>query len=591
MLESRLLKLVLIFISFLLSTCAPKQGPRLFSQDQVAQLTYLPVTKVHSASEIRGKLARFKKLLGQGKPFSNEFWQLHDDLFKIYASLKATLPSNVVVPPRSQKRISFKSFCLHSSRASPSELETFRWQKKAVVPYQRKILEYGLNHPKVKQSDLQTLLWNLGNKTYREEYPDDLLSLLRKIDPKAVKKLPSETKSEAIGFFKDLVRDNVPVVSEAEDVVDLIQGKFYDYQEIAERIERLTSTQPLVSPGSIRPFADTPLYTRTKSDGYSTQTIDFFNPTNEPVTIDPLGYTLVPDRSDVQSIGIYPDTLSDKERETLQQELEQTLYEEMFRLGIGFTPIVGDVADLYELLTGNDFVSGKQLSANDRILSGLGLIAGSGAAFRNASRYVYAPSKYKGTFEQSFVQQSGRRLEGNVDFQDARRVIDVTDYTVDGVRKSPTLNRIYSDPGFQKTDFYVRKDGSVIPATGYRYVGSKNPYVSETIESGQLPAVDEPHYITFDRFDSASDAQSRLQLRPDRNDASYRLEFDTLQTADDLRVPRGRFGSRDYLEPLTGTFPEYGAGGATQAITNNKIHVREIVDLRSGEVLFPKGGR
>ena len=54
---------------------------------------------------------------------------------------------------------------------------------------------------------------------------------------------------------------------------------------------------------------------------------------------------------------------------------------------------------------------------------------------------------------------------------------------------------------------------------------------------------------------------------------------DTLQLADDLRIPYGKWGQADWLEPLIKDFPEYGEGGATQAVTNQRIVLDSLEDL------------
>lgn len=53
----------------------------------------------------------------------------------------------------------------------------------------------------------------------------------------------------------------------------------------------------------------------------------------------------------------------------------------------------------------------------------------------------------------------------------------------------------------------------------------------------------------------------------------------TLQLADDLRIPHGEWGQADWLEPVTKDFPEYGEGGATQAVTNQRIVLDSLEDL------------
>ncbi len=122
-----------------------------------------------------------------------------------------------------------------------------------------------------------------------------------------------------------------------------------------------------------------------------------------------------------------------------------------------------------------------------------------------------------------------------------------------------------------KTDFYVKPDGDVIPATGYRYMPKDASYLNSLQNTMEIPANPSGTYITFDKFDVP--APGRLQVP---HDASIRGSFDTLQIIDDIRVPNGKWGQASWLEPITKDFPKYGSGGATQAITYQKIKLNEL---------------
>jgi len=145
-----------------------------------------------------------------------------------------------------------------------------------------------------------------------------------------------------------------------------------------------------------------------------------------------------------------------------------------------------------------------------------------------------------------------------------------------------------------RPNFYVRPNGDVIPATGYHYTHSGSQYLDDIIDTGILPARNVPTYLSFDEISTADQARGLLQV--DRL-ADIRLEFDTLQIIDDIRIPRGLGGTALWLEPLTADYPAFGTGGATQAITSKSISISSIVELRSvikinlltGEVLngFP----
>lgn len=58
------------------------------------------------------------------------------------------------------------------------------------------------------------------------------------------------------------------------------------------------------------------------------------------------------------------------------------------------------------------------------------------------------------------------------------------------------------------------------------------------------------------------------------------MEFDTKQILDDVRIPNGNWGKSSYLEPITTDFPQFGPGGATQAVTNRPIKIDTLIDLR-----------
>ncbi|MCP4088492.1 MAG: hypothetical protein GY746_01680, partial [Gammaproteobacteria bacterium] len=141
----------------------------------------------------------------------------------------------------------------------------------------------------------------------------------------------------------------------------------------------------------------------------------------------------------------------------------------------------------------------------------------------------------------------------------------------------------HSDKFAATIRYYVRSNSDVIPAKAYRYISSQAPYLDDLLNNGTIPANTKGTYISFDRIDDASDAAARMQVP---HDAAIRLEFDTLQITEDVRVPHGQWGTASHFEPLTVDFPQFGIGRATQAVTNKQIKVQQIMDLRSGEVLY-----
>ena len=125
-----------------------------------------------------------------------------------------------------------------------------------------------------------------------------------------------------------------------------------------------------------------------------------------------------------------------------------------------------------------------------------------------------------------------------------------------------------------KTDFYVKPNGEIVPATEYRYMPEEASYMDSLKNTMEIPANPSGTYITFDKFDVPT--PGRLQVP---HDASIRGSFDTLQIIDDIRVPNGKWGQASWLEPITKDFPKYGHGGATQALTYQKIKLNSLKDL------------
>lgn len=68
----------------------------------------------------------------------------------------------------------------------------------------------------------------------------------------------------------------------------------------------------------------------------------------------------------------------------VQQEIDDILTM-LARMGVGFIPVVGDAVDLYEFLSGVEFGSGRKLDFNDRVMTAVGLLAGSGKMWREVA--------------------------------------------------------------------------------------------------------------------------------------------------------------------------------------------------------------
>jgi len=143
------------------------------------------------------------------------------------------------------------------------------------------------------------------------------------------------------------------------------------------------------------------------------------------------------------------------------------------------------------------------------------------------------------------------------------------------------LSYNHSVKSTEKPNFYVRPNGDVIPSTGYRAVGGE-ANIAEA-EAGIIGSRD-PTYISFDDITQMTpkEAGSYLQLP---REPTHSVSFDTLQIIDDIRIPNGRWNTTNTPEPITSTFPKWGEGGGTQAITEKPILVKPPRKLKDPEGL------
>lgn len=417
-------KLISVFglvLAFILNSCAtaPKLNNPKRSKASLETQTNAAISSAHTSSiqQIRKRLVRFQKVLNQGKLTKSD-WNLHDELLDDYITLSETSSNRLTIPAHTRITLTFETYCLNAGRAPPSEREVYHWQKSSPgIKYYAELLALRRNG-KVKQSDLQEILWNLGNETRWEDYPGRLKAILLKVDPRVAGKLPSRLKDKA----KDIVADAVLGVSGASELLDtyrFIEGEYYTYEEFKESVEGLTSKHDLSDYDDLTQIPGTDIYSQSKSESFSRQYITFYNSTNMAQTLDLEDYYLVSERQDIQRIGINPFV----EDPTLLVDLEKALYETMARLRIGFTPVLGDVAELYEVIYGNDFLSGKRLSFDERLASGVGVVLGSGSAYRHAKRWIHAPTEYLSKFESELARVTKKASVGP-NYANAERVLE-----------------------------------------------------------------------------------------------------------------------------------------------------------------------
>jgi Pre-toxin TG len=235
-------------------------------------------------------------------------------------------------------------------------------------------------------------------------------------------------------------------------------------------------------------------------------------------------------------------------------------------------PGVNDFADWYELISAKNLCTGETLALWEQALSGVGIIAGSGRLWRAIGEEISGISKVSSN---AVAIVSNSR---NISDESLRKASKIGS-------ESKSFSRAMDSVASGKPHFYLKRSGEAIPSTGFRHVPSDAAYLNSMVKSGSIPARADGTYFSFDSFNDAATAKTKLQVP---HDAAIKVEFDTLQIVDDVRIPNGDWGRKDWLEPITKDQPQFGVGGATQAITSKEILASRIIDLRTGKVLYER---
>ena len=435
--------LLIIFSSHLFScvTQPTIHTPKKEKQSEIEKQIQKTQTWVRAAREdqTRKKMLALERALGK-RLMSEADWKLHDELLEEYIHLKQLASTHVLVPPKTKFVRPIETYCLNSNQSAPAEKEVYHWQKgQPPIPYYKGVL--GLRRENIiTQAEAQEVIWNLRNKTPWEEYPEKLKAILQKIDPKAPLKLPSRLKSQATDSLVGMA-SGLSGAETARDLYRITEGRYHQFNAFAAQVSSLTSQYELPQYDALTPIPSTKVYSQSRSNGYSGQTLTLYNPSDDTQEIDLEDYYLDSERKDVQDIGINPHP-----RSALLIDLENLLFETMLRAGIGFTPAVNDVADLYELFSGKDFITGEHLSPLERSLSGLGLIAGSGNGYRYAQRMIYGPEKYTTHFIEG-IEKVSQKKGIQVDTRLANESLQKIRNRPHQVRTAEEVNRSYSEMG------------------------------------------------------------------------------------------------------------------------------------------------
>ncbi|WP_315276771.1 hypothetical protein [Prevotella histicola] len=121
----------------------------------------------------------------------------------------------------------------------------------------------------------------------------------------------------------------------------------------------------------------------------------------------------------------------------------------------------------------------------------------------------------------------------------------------------------------------------------YRHIGSDVNYLENLKKTGIIPEQigQGKTYFSLDKIDNPIEAIDKMQLNKKYNDAIWRLEFDTEQLLGKVKFPKAKWGSAEYIEVLTRSYPDFGSGGASQFITQSKIKLTRMTNLKTGEVI------
>jgi len=440
---SGVLSFIYLVLFFALLSCATQPTIDLSNKKNKSEiepkiLQTLDHARVDEAS-IRKKMHAFERALSKGSLSENDL-KLHDELLNEYVRLKQQASTKIIVPPRTKLTLPLETYCLESRKAGPVEKEIYHWQKSSPsISYYKEILKLR-RAGEITQQDVQELVWNLANKTNWDEYPVRLRAILQKIDSQAALKLPSKLKNQATDSLMNMA-SGLTGVDTAIDLYRLAEGKFHQFQDFAAQIESLSSKHELSNHDDLTKIPNTELYTQSLSNGYSDQTLTLYNPTDAEQEIDLEDFYLAPEREDVQRVGINSNTQSG-----LLGDLEKLLFEAMLRAGVGFTPVLNDVADLYELFSGIDFITGEALSPLERSLSGLGLLAGSGSGYRYAKRMIHAPEKYSPRFVEG-IEKLSRKPIAQVSTQAAEESLQKVRNRPHQSRSAEEVNRLHQSKG------------------------------------------------------------------------------------------------------------------------------------------------
>lgn len=498
-------KIILIITSlvFLIqcSTTSSQTAIPLFNKSEIQQRTPLSI-KISAVNEnkLRGDIQKFKKILNRKKPLSSADWQLHDELLKTYIQLKFYPQQGLLtVPAKTRLSLPLKSYCLDPRRANPEKNEVYSWKKvENKDPFLQEILKLS---PKGKHSQktLQGLLWNLNNKTLWEDYPENEQKILKQIDPAAAVKIPSKTKQELQNRIIEKIESQIP--ESIKESASLVEGQYNNYETFKSAIESKESEQ-LLPVNKIGIVENSDLYVENESNGFEDQEVTFYNPSSVDQTLDLNTFYQDPFRRDVQPLAAYFGLNFDA---NLFRELEKLLFEDMVRLGLSYSPVLGDLIDLYEASMGRNFFTDEWLTNHERFMAAMGLLAGSGESYRYAEKVLRGPASYIDDVEKKYRKirntESYKELESLAKRLESKGIPDDWRVKVSKPNKGKQgIEYVHSENAHTR----VR----VMPGnSSKKYENSSNPYVKVQKDgdfydkNGKATDLEDDQHIPLDEFD------------------------------------------------------------------------------------------
>ncbi len=258
-----------------------------------------PPIDLHLKSDFNfNDIEALKQKLASLEPLSKEEKRAH--LVKIliaFSSLTKNIKNgDLEFLPYTKTKIELSSFCASSRKAVPDSNEIFEWVSNPLeIPLLKELLRFDSKTNHKYSTEIQEILWNLENKTYYENYPENLKNIINEVSASARITLPSRVKSQ-------ISYEVIP--NEVLKSVEFIEGGFSSFDEIKQALEKRASKASLPEMHFASKIPNTDILASTKSNGYESQIITFYNPTNKSVRINVGEYHLRSSRSDVQPVII-----------------------------------------------------------------------------------------------------------------------------------------------------------------------------------------------------------------------------------------------------------------------------------------------